>query len=182
MSEDVTIPNSSSLVAASPSSAPGPSVTTSRLSIFSSYISCAAFSMASCGYAVITSWVITSPTRVSCRALVRSGSPKAGLASLRSRSETIPTSRPSSKIGMCLIRLSRQRVRASATLASGESVIGFRVIQSRTSSTIINLPHVVGCAVPKKAQGYSNSTVDPVNAGEQRRTQKGLDKRVSNLS
>src|SRR5919107_4893599 len=102
--------------------------------------------MESCGSTVITSRVITSPTRIVRRALERSGSPTAGLASRRSRSETIPTSRSSSKIGMCLTRRSRQRAKASATLASGERAATIRVIQFRTSSTIIDLPYPVGRA------------------------------------
>src|SRR5215203_5489783 len=46
----------------------------------------------------------------------------------------MPTSRSSFKTSMCLIRRSRQRARASATLASGESVTRVLVIQSRTNS------------------------------------------------
>src|SRR5215217_5485879 len=111
--------------------------TTGRLSIFRSYISCAACTTVSSGAAVITFLVMTSSSRVLFRTSTRCGSPKGGLALLMSRSETIPTSRSSSTIGMCLIRRSRQRRRPSNALASGPSVRTPCFIQSRISSTTV---------------------------------------------
>ena len=110
------------------------SSTTGRQPILLSRIAFAASSIASSGRALTTSEVMTSEIRIFPNASARPGSPRAGAAERRSLSEMIPTSRPSSRTGRCLTRLSLQMASASAAVVSGESTTTSRVIESLTSS------------------------------------------------
>lgn len=111
-----------------------PSSTTGRQPIFFSRIAFAACSMGSSGWAVEISVDIASETSILPKASARAGSPKAGVAERRSLSETIPTSRPPSRTGRCLMRRSRHSASASAAVISGVTVTTSRVIESLTSS------------------------------------------------
>src|SRR5215211_6379306 len=117
--------------------------TTGRQPTFFSRIAFAASSMGSSGRAVVTSLAMISETTILPRASARAGSPRAGVAERRSRSETIPTSPPPSKTGRCLMRLSRQRASASPAVACGGSTTTSWVIASFTSS-IRAFPEDVG--------------------------------------
>lgn len=122
-SEEVTMPTRRS----SPS-------TTGWQPIFLSYIAIAASSIGSSGRAVATSQAISSATRIRRSASARVGSPRAGVAARRSRSEIMPASRPPSRTGRCRILFSRHSARASAAVVSDPTVTTSRVIESRTSS------------------------------------------------
>src|SRR5215210_824302 len=113
-----------------------PSATTGRQPILRSFSSRAAWSMVSSGWMVASPVVMMSPSLLQLSASRSPVEPRGGLVSLRSLSETIPTRRPSSTTGRCLMFLSRHILHASAALASGPKVTTSRVMASLTRSIL----------------------------------------------
>src|SRR5829696_6209310 len=163
-SEAVSMPTSSS-----------PPIT-GRHPILFPYIAIAACSIGSSGCAVTTCRAISSPTVMLSSAAVRSGSPKAGVAERRSRSEMRPTRRPPSTTGRCRILRSRHSASASAAVAPGATVTTSRVMESLTSSmssspipytqplaAVYEAPAARARICPPRTGWYKDLVTEPLN-------------------